>query len=227
MRWRCGIPKRADPRRAREGFLKYFELFGHEFGEQHGHPGNVSARAGLACHVSSTDRIGMDGEYNGYRFGRLSSSLDHGRRLREDNVNIDADELGREACELVDILCPSKLQDDVLAVDVAELPQSAAQGLQPARLGRRRGKTKEADARDRRLLRPRRQRPRCSSRAADQRDELATPDHSITSSARASSVGGISRPSTFAVLRLITNSYLVGACSGKSAGFSPLRMRST
>src|SRR5262249_21319535 len=51
--------------------------------------------------------------------------------------------------------------------------------------------------------------------------------HSITSSARASTVAGTSRPSAFAVLRLITNSYLVGACTGRSAGFSPLRMRST
>jgi hypothetical protein len=51
--------------------------------------------------------------------------------------------------------------------------------------------------------------------------------YSIASSARASSVGGISMPSAFAVLRLITNSYLVGACTGRSAGFSPLRMRST
>jgi hypothetical protein len=51
--------------------------------------------------------------------------------------------------------------------------------------------------------------------------------HSITSSARASTVAGISRPSAFAVLRLITSSYLVGACTGRSAGFSPLRMRST
>jgi hypothetical protein len=62
--------------------------------------------------------------------------------------------------------------------------------------------------------------------AAEQRDELAA-DHSITSSARASSVGGMSRPSAFAVLRLITSSNLVGACTGRSAGFSPLRMRST
>jgi len=52
------------------------------------------------------------------------------------------------------------------------------------------------------------------------------PDHSITSSARARSVGGTSMPSVFAVLRLITSSYLVGACTGRSAGFSPLRMRS-
>ena len=51
--------------------------------------------------------------------------------------------------------------------------------------------------------------------------------YSITSSARASSVGGTSRSSAFAVLRLSTVSYLVGACTGRSAGFSPLRMRST
>src|SRR5262249_19442092 len=38
------------------------------------------------------------------------------------------------------------------------------------------------------------------------------PDYSITSSASASSVGGTSRPSAFAVLRLIVSSYLVGAC---------------
>src|SRR5262245_59610909 len=56
---------------------------------------------------------------------------------------------------------------------------------------------------------------------------IAPGDHSITSSARASSVGGTSMPSALAVLRLMTSSYLVGACTGRSAGFSPLRMRST
>src|SRR5262249_45990750 len=73
---------------------------------------------------------------------------------------------------------------------------------------------------------PERAGARCRCRAADKRDERAA-FHSITSLARASTVVGISRPSAFAVLRLITNSYLVGACTGRSAGFSPLRMRST
>src|SRR6202051_4827155 len=73
---------------------------------------------------------------------------------------------------------------------------------------------------------PARRDDRPCGRAAEQRDELA-PFHSITSSARASTVAGTSRPSALAVLRLITNSYLVGACTGRSAGFSPLRMRST
>src|SRR5262249_21408288 len=51
--------------------------------------------------------------------------------------------------------------------------------------------------------------------------------YSIIASARPSTAGGIVRPSSLAVLRLITSSYLVGACTGRSAGFSPLRMRST
>ena len=74
------------------------------------------------------------------------------------------------------------------------------------------------------LLRTHRHRP--SRHTTEQHDELA-PLHSITSSARASSVGGTSRPSAFAVLRLIASSYFVGACTGKSAGLSPLRIRST
>src|SRR5262245_58943568 len=72
------------------------------------------------------------------------------------------------------------------------------------------------------LLRARRERPR--GRAAEQRDELA-PFHSITSSAIARSLSGISRLSAFAVPRLITNSNLVGCMTGRLAGFSPLRMR--
>src|SRR5262245_51669010 len=47
-------------------------------------------------------------------------------------------------------------------------------------------------------------------RAAEQQHELALGDHSITSSARASSVAGTSRPSVLAVLRLTTSSYLTG-----------------
>jgi hypothetical protein len=51
--------------------------------------------------------------------------------------------------------------------------------------------------------------------------------HSITSVAVASNVSGTVRPSALAVLRLMTNSNLVGCRTGRSAGFSPLRMRPT
>src|SRR5262249_5644849 len=70
-----------------------------------------------------------------------------------------------------------------------------------------------------------RERPR-RRRAAEQRDEMAPP-HSITSSARARTVLAMAWPTTLATLRLTTSSYLVGACTGKSAAFSPLKMRST
>jgi hypothetical protein len=48
--------------------------------------------------------------------------------------------------------------------------------------------------------------------------------HSITSSARASTLGETVRPSALAVLRLITNPYLVGCCSGRLAGLAPSRV---
>ena len=46
---------------------------------------------------------------------------------------------------------------------------------------------------------------------AVQANEYAGMPYSITSSARATSVGGTVRPSALAVLRLIASSYLVGA----------------
>jgi hypothetical protein len=49
--------------------------------------------------------------------------------------------------------------------------------------------------------------------------------YSITSSARCWSCNDTSRPSAFAVLRLTTNSNLLGCMTGRLAGFSPLRIR--
>src|SRR5215475_6900609 len=66
-----------------------------------------------------------------------------------------------------------------------------------------------------------RERPR--RRAAEQRDELAAL-HSITSSARASSVGGTVRPNTLAAVKLITSSNLVGNSIGRSLGLAPFKI---
>src|SRR5262249_49484184 len=74
------------------------------------------------------------------------------------------------------------------------------------------------------LLRARRQRPR--RRAAEERYELPPP-HSMTSSGWARSVGGTVRPSTFAVLRLIISSNLVGCSTGISPGLDPFKILST
>src|SRR5215467_3720217 len=53
------------------------------------------------------------------------------------------------------------------------------------------------------------------------------PLHSMTSSARASSDGGMVRPSAFAAFMLITSSNFVGCSIGKSAGLAPFAIRST
>ena len=51
--------------------------------------------------------------------------------------------------------------------------------------------------------------------------------YSITSSARASSVGGIDRPRAFAVLALISISNCVGCPTDRSDGFAPFSILST
>jgi hypothetical protein len=57
--------------------------------------------------------------------------------------------------------------------------------------------------------------------------DRASEVYSITSSVRASSVIGGSKPSALAVFRLITSWNLVACCTGRSAGVSPFRMRPT
>ncbi len=51
--------------------------------------------------------------------------------------------------------------------------------------------------------------------------------HSITSSARESTVGDTTKPIDLATLRLITNSNLVGCSIGRSPGFAPRSILST
>src|SRR5215510_298965 len=66
---------------------------------------------------------------------------------------------------------------------------------------------------------------KCQERThAPQQNDCAFACYSITSSARASSVGGTSRPSALAVCRLMTNSNLVDCSTGRSAGLAPLRI---
>src|SRR5262249_58492145 len=107
-------------------------------------------------------------------------------------------------------------QLDVLALDQAGRRKRGAKPLQE-RFGTRVAGDEDANGRHPRLLRARRKRPH--RRTGEKCDELATAAHSITSSARASSLSGTARPSAFAVLRLITSSNLVGCCTGRSVGF--------
>src|SRR5262249_37667863 len=119
---------------------------------------------------------------------------------------------------------PAILDRHILALDIAGLLQTLMKRAHHGCEAVGQSAVEEPDHRHCRLLRPRRQRPR--RRAAEKRNERAAL-HSITSSARASSVGGTSRPSALAVTRLTTRSNLVGCSTGMSAGFAPRRILST
>src|SRR5262245_21708069 len=111
------------------------------------------------------------------------------------------------------------LQQKVLAFDPSQLAQAPAESRE-VRVWRDR---EPADARPL-GLRPRRKRP--CRRCAAERDELASP-HSITSSARSRVSGGMTIPSTAAVLRFKTNSNFVGRSIGVSARSAPRRILAT
>ena len=51
--------------------------------------------------------------------------------------------------------------------------------------------------------------------------------HSITSSARTRTEGGMAMPRVFALFRLITSSITVGCSIGSSTALAPFKMRST
>src|SRR5262249_55953057 len=123
---------------------------------------------------------------------------------------------------------PAILDCDILAFKIASLTKSLAKRGKVGGRFRWRPRAQEPDHRQRQLLRTRRDRPR--RRAAEQRNEIAPlhlRDHSITSSARCWRNQGTSRPSAFAVLRLITSSNLLGRSIGSSPALAPLRIRST
>ena len=148
-----------------------------------------------------------------------------GIAVRGNHGHLTANQISRQCRQsIVLAVRPAVLYRHVSVLEIAGVLQALAEPTHNIVGSIRRSGAEEPDDRHRRLLRARRERPR--NRTTKQRDELA-PNHSITSSARASTVGGMSRPSAFADLRLMTSSYLVGACTGRSAGFAPLRMRST
>src|SRR6516165_2783858 len=189
-------------------------------------PCQVATRPGEAGDKTKPDRVfgGNEGDRDG-RGCRLDSGR-RGGRARGDYSDLSANQFGRQLRQSI-VLVLGETVDDcyVLALHIADLFEAQAECAQTVRHHVRRSGVEQPDYRHCRLLRARRERPR-GRRAAEDRDELAPPHHSITSSARASSVGGISRPSALAVFRLITSSNLAGCWTGRSAGFAPLRILS-
>src|SRR5262249_13472188 len=155
--------------------------------------------------------------------------LGGGRGMGAQRVGLQSDQL---FCECLNSDCvgiaPAIIDSEVASIRPAELlkalPKYSHAGAD-IRIAFR-NRHQHADMTNSlRLLRARREWPR-RRRAAETNNDLAS-IHSITSSASASSLPVTVRPSAFAVLRFPAVSTLVAACTGRSAGLSPRRMRST
>jgi hypothetical protein len=97
----------------------------------------------------------------------------NGPAARNDDSNSAANQVGRQFREpIVVVVRRAKFDGDVAAFDVAGFPQALAE-CRPRQLGRLgRCSVEISDHRHRRLLRARRERPRCRA-AAKQDDEIA------------------------------------------------------
>jgi len=120
---------------------------------------------------------------------------------------------------------PAIFDYDGSTFDPSEFTQPRHKGSCPGTPGRSVRTQEPYGWQSARLLPAYRHWPR--DRARESCHELAPSHHSMTSSARASSAGGTSRPSAFAVIRLSARSNLVGCSTGISPGFAPRRILST
>src|SRR6516164_7274129 len=189
---------------------------------------SVAARLREAIDEAGADRFGNLDEHDRHGTSRPQQRPRGCTGNSQDDVGRKCNQFRRVSANALSIArSPPYVDPQVAAVGPAQLLQSLHERRKAGLSFRivRCEWREHADApHPFRLLRPRRERPR-DRRAAKQRYELAA-FHSITSSARVSMVGAMSRLIAFAVLRLITISNLVGCSTGSSAGFTPLRMRS-
>src|SRR5262249_29585127 len=204
--------------------MQHLESLGRKIASRNARASSVAARPIEALDQATSHRIDADDEHDWDRW-RCSFGYTRRNAVGDDHVHLAAHQIGRQFGQPINVTSgPAPFDRNRLPLDVTGPLQAVAKCCNEMLGTLERCATKKSDHRHRRLLRARRERPR--RRAAEQRDEVAS-SHSITSSARASSVGEISRPRARAVLRLITNSNLVDCWTGRSDGFAPLRILST
>src|ERR1700730_15199296 len=200
--------------------------FAVEIGRQNAEPRGVRAGTGKRARQACADHvIGERHDGNGRR-GSLRRA-NRGVAAAQDRVGAGADDLGGDGGKsIVARIEAAAIDRKILSLDES-LPGKLLKKWRP---DDRRQRNQHADPPHAiALLAAPRARPkqrRRGRRTAQERDELAAL-HSITLSARTRIESGTVRPSAFAVLRLMTNSNLVGCSTGRSAGLAPLRILST
>src|SRR5438874_73247 len=221
--WIGHIPKRGH---VRDHFAQQVELLAPKLGIIDGDARHVTAGSIETPDETEFDRVPTQREDNRYRRGRrLGCSYSYPGIKCCDHFHLPLHQIDRQIRKLVLAhVGPAVFDGHVLTFNEPGIREALTKRRE-IRLRARWTKGEDADHRHRwPLLRPRRSRPR-RRRTAEEGDEISSLDHSITSSAIASTPGGTSMPSVLAVCKLITNSNLVARITGRSAGFSPLRIR--
>src|SRR6516162_9325589 len=223
----CRCPDDRHAGEAGNGVLEYLESLAAQVRPKVGKARNIATWPGKTSDKARANRIGILRHDNRYRGSRFLGVMRGRRALSDDHAYPQTDQFVCKRAETVGLSFRKSILDgNILPNNVSQVAQAPLEGVSA---GYHRGARVDAQKSNRDfigcLLRARRERPR-GCRAAEKRNEFA-PFHSITSSAATSRPGGTVRPSAFAVLRLTIVSNLVAACTGRSAGLSPRRMRST
>src|SRR5262245_47345897 len=212
LRGGVGIKHDTDAREARRNLLEEVKPFiadrelvlteASEVAARPRHIGNKTLRDGIGD-LNEHDRHRARGLLNDRKVGR-GGGQDHIRRQPDQLRRINARKRGVASA-------PASIDAKILAFNPSQLTKSLDE-CRVIRLPHRIGCGaihKHTDApHPFSLLRAHGERPSCC-RAAEQRDELAPGTHSITSSARAMSIGGSVSPRILAVSALMTSSNLL------------------
>src|SRR5262249_28344309 len=131
-----------------ESFLEQLKSFSAQVRRHSGHPSNVAPRFSQAGDVAGPDWITMQPEDNGNGGRRsLDSTRLRGRR-RNDDVHVEADQLGGKLRQSLGLaLGIAVLDDDGLPLDVAQLSQTLAERLISGGVHRRDAHCENPDAR--------------------------------------------------------------------------------
>src|SRR5215472_7675289 len=183
-----------NPSGLRHDLLEQFEPLHGQFRGHDGEPGYVAARARQTCDQAAFQRVGRCSHDDRNALRCALRGADRSGAANYDDIDLRPQQIADQRGYRFDIITiMAKLVGDVAPFDITEVAHPAHEF--PAEwIVVRDSRPDVPDTwRLARLLRARRERPR-SSRAAEQRHELAT-FHSITSSAMASTPGGIVTPS--------------------------------
>jgi hypothetical protein len=139
----------------RGDLFEQLQLLSHHLRGDAGQPGDVAAGAGKAGDEALGNRVACYGEDDWDRVGRLLGCARVGRRRGDDDVHLQADELGGERRQpFRSALCKPVLDCDVLAFHIAQLAQPLPEGLELTRESGERAGREETDPGDlRRRLR--------------------------------------------------------------------------